>query len=291
MRKPGQIILFAFTSLLLLGLLLGRGRATTAVIRAADAGIAAHLPVVFSPDVTPVPVPTLTPTPEPTVTPGPTPEVTPTVQPAGLRNPSFEEGWHDIEFGNQRPKKWEISWVNPGDPLYDSADLATGVCECVHKLASQLPPDEQPGGTNALILSGTAVYKLFSGQAWGTTLSQSLDLPPGSEWRLSVPVRLHNYGDTDPFGAESSLWVNNEGGWANIAEMGDRRWCTHTRDFTVPAGGDVQIDIRFKSKYPLVKDFFIDDLLLAPAGQGDLHPGIPDCKTNMVLDTYKPYQK
>ena len=132
MRKATQFLLLMIGSLLLLGLVLWRGGGETAVILAEDAQEAAHLPAVFKPEDTPTPEPTNTPEPTPEVTPSVTPEVTP--EPDGLRNPSFEEGWHDIEFGNQRPKKWEISWVQPGDPLYDSGDKATGICECVHKL-------------------------------------------------------------------------------------------------------------------------------------------------------------
>lgn len=281
MGKRVHFFLGAVGLLLLLGLFLGRGGADTAVLRADDPDETAHLPAVFKPE------PTLTPSPTATFSPWP-PWIPDPDNP--VRNPSFEEGWETIEFGNQRPKKWQISWVQPGDPLYDAPDLATGICECVHKLAEQLPGNEQPGGPDALILSGTTVYKLFSGQAWGTTISQTLDLEPGSEWRLSVPVQLHNAGDTDAFGAESGVWVNDFGGWSNIEGMGDRQWCTHTRDVLVPDDGQLQIDIRFKSKRPLVKNFFIDDLRLVPAGAPDAHPDIDDCVLTSPLDTYKPYR-
>jgi hypothetical protein len=290
MHKATQFFLLMIGSLLLVGLVLWRGGGETAVILAEDAQEAAHLPAVFKPEDTPTPEPTNTPEPTPEVTPSVTPEVTP--EPVRLRNPSFEDDWETIEFGNQRPKKWAISWVQPGDPLYDSGDLATGICECVHKLDWQLPPNEQPGGPDALILSGTAVYKLFNlSQSWGTTLSQSIELPPGSEWQLSVPIQLHHNGDTDVYGAESSVWVNNLGGWANIDGMGDRHWCKHTRVFEVPENGEVQIDIRFKSKWQKVKNFFIDDLQLVPAGEPAPHSDIDECVLTAPLDTYRPYQE
>ncbi len=253
--------------------------------------------------VTPTPSPTvdpaLTPTasvtpmisPTPTIT--LTPSITPTVDPDNpLKNGSFENGWHDIEFGNQRPKSWAISWVEPGDFLYDSPDPATGICECVHKLAEQLPVEEQPGGIDPLILDGTVTYKLFSGQAFGTQLSQTISgLAPGSEYRLSVPLRLHNYGDPDAYGAEAGVWVDGVGDWSNAEDMGSRVWCKHELTFTVPADGSIDIDVRVKSKRPLVKDFFIDDLRLVPSSAASSHPQYPLCDATPDLQRYRPYEE
>lgn len=243
---------------------------------------------------TPTQTPTMTATPDGTTTPTATPDVPPTMVPNpdnALVNPSFEDdNWTDPDSIKQQPADWELSWVAKGDPLYDSGDEATGSCECVHKWFWQLPRHEWPDGTDPLILTGHLTYKMFSGEAFGTQLSQTVTgLEPGSTWRLSVPLRVHLYGDSDPYGAESSVWVNDVGGWANGQQMGDRNWCRHVQEFTVPANGTVQIDIRVKNKRPLVKDFFIDDLLLLPASSADPHAGIPACVPNMTLQTYEPF--
>ncbi len=74
-----------------------------------------------------------------------------------LENGSFEdEGWTDLSpVGNQQPVSWTLTWVEPGELLYDSDnDRAEVIPECVHKGSDQLPPDEQLGTPGALILDG-----------------------------------------------------------------------------------------------------------------------------------------
>ena len=186
-----------------------------------------------------------------------------------LQNGSFEEGWTDLppapgHLINQQPTGWDYYWIEPGEPLFDSTDVSRGVPESIHKLASQLPPHEQPGGSSALILDGEAVYKIFhAGAAFGGELSQTVEnLPAGSVWRLRVPVQVHLNGEADPYGAESSVWINDVGGWVNGFAMGDRQWYVHEQMVVVPDNGRVHIQIRVKSKWDRPKDFFIDDVQL-----------------------------
>ena len=187
-----------------------------------------------------------------------------------ISNNSFEEGWTDLPPApgyliNQQPNDWALEWIKPGDLLYDSTeDISGGVPECIHKHATQLPPNEQRGEENALILDGEYVYKIFHfGAPFGAELTQEINnLPPGSRWRVIVPIQVHLNGDTDPYAAESSVWVNNEGEWANGLTMGDREWYKHVVSFVVPADGNIQIAIRVKSKWFNSKDFFIDYLQL-----------------------------
>jgi hypothetical protein len=206
-----------------------------------------------------------------------------------LDNGGFEEaeGWTDLPAppnggDNQQPNGWTLTWVPIGQPLYDDPNTpALGICECIHKLARQLPPDEQLGAPNALILDGTTTYKLFhGGAAFGSELRQVVNLPPGSSWRLTVPVQTHLHGETDVFGAESSAWVvlsstEVKGGWANGGVMGDRRWFDHVIEFDAPANGQVIILIRVKSKWNSPKDFFVDAARLEPAtnARGNPAPG------------------
>jgi PKD repeat protein len=187
-------------------------------------------------------------------------------------NGSFEdEDWTDIPLGpeygnliNQEPAEWTLQWAWPGEPIFDSEDIATGVPECVHKYDWQLPPNEQPGGPDALILDGQLVYKVFhNGASFGVSLTQTIaGLSPGAVARLRVPVQAHLHGDPDPWGAESGLWVNGYGEWVNGATMGDRLWYVHERHFVVPGAGQVTVEVRFKSKWSLPKDFFIDAVQL-----------------------------
>lgn len=209
----------------------------------------------------------------------------------GLLNGSFEDdNWRDVDSTKQEPADWTLKTVKVGDPLFDSGDLASGTCECVHKWDWQLPEEEQPGGSDPLILDGRLTYKIFSAsQSFGTELSQTITgLEPGLRLRLTVPVRAHLYNDTDPYGAESSVWVNGIGAWANAEDMGDRLWCKHEQAFEVPDDGTINVAIRFKSKYPLVKDFFIDDVRLQAADEPPVHSDMPLCLANPVLERYRP---
>lgn len=189
-----------------------------------------------------------------------------------LQNGNFMADWETLpaipEAGylrNQRPYHWQLEWLKLGQPLYDDPNTeVTGIPECVHKLSTQLPPNEQLGAPNALILDGSTTYKIFSASAvFGATLSQTVSgLQPGSRATLTVPIQTHLRGETDPYGAESGVWVNGEGGWVHGFEMGDRRWYRHIITFTVPPSGQAEVVIRVKSKWVRPKDFFFDGITL-----------------------------
>ena len=185
-----------------------------------------------------------------------------------LKNGTFTEGWMDMlpagNLINQQPNGWILRWIEPGNSLFGAGDKAAGVPECVHKLAGQLPANEQLGAKDALILAGDTTYKIFhAGSPFGTELKQVVTgLKPGSKATLEVPVLAVLYDETDPFGAESGVWVNGEGQWVNSSEMGNRKWHRHKLTFTVPDNGTAIIEIRVKSKWPRKKDFFIDGITL-----------------------------
>lgn len=199
-----------------------------------------------------------------------------------IRNGNFTEGWRDLppasgHLINQEPQGWRLEWLLPGHSLFGDAHArAEGIPECVHKLSEQLPPGEQLGQPDALILAGDTTYKLFHASApFGATLSQTVTgLQPGSEATLTVPIRLHRHGDPDIFGAESGVWVNGQGEWVHGGKMGDRKWYRHRVRFTVPADGRAEVVIRVKSKWPRPKDFFLDGITLEASPEVS-EPGPP----------------
>lgn len=241
---------------------LSRSNAVIATV-AQEGGV--RLPIILKPANTP------TPTPRPTrVPPG---------DGNWIENGSFEgdQNWTNIVTGygnlvNQQPNGWRLSWVAVGQPLYDArrpSDIAGGVAESLHKNHATLPPNEWFGASDALILEGTQNYKTFhAGTSFGTELSQTVgDLPPG-RYRLTMPVNLHWHENLDPGGigwdhetAEAAAFVyidgTRHGRWVNALEMGNRTWTYQAVEFQLTEPTDVEVVLRFKSRYAK-KDFFID---------------------------------
>jgi len=91
-----------------------------------------------------------------------------------LRNGSFEEGWTDLTVSIQKANFWDISWIQPGQAIYDDAEFANSTPEFTHKLASQLPDIEKPCQPEALILDGRTTYKIFWRGKWGAELRQTV---------------------------------------------------------------------------------------------------------------------
>jgi hypothetical protein len=127
-----------------------------------------------------------------------------------LTNGSFEAGWTDkpaVNTMNQQPRDWRLLWLQPGTALLSSYDYAgpddepvylqaETVPECVHKHNDQLPADEQLGGSDALVLDGEYVYKVFSAvNPFGVRLeTEASGLEPGRRVVFEVPVRLTRRG-------------------------------------------------------------------------------------------------
>ena len=211
-----------------------------------------------------------------------------------LKNGSFTEGWKDVQapYGyliNQEPNGWNLRWLDLGEDLFGSGDKVTGVPECVHKLAKQLPANEQLGAKNALILEGDTTYKIFNSNAiFGAELTQTVtELQPGSKAKLFTPILVVLYKDKDPYAAESGVWINGEGHWVNSVDMGgSRNWYTHETEVTVPANGTIEIMIRVKSKWVAPKDFFIDGIRLeATPASSALPPTAPTTATSSTATT------
>jgi len=194
----------------------------------------------------------------------------------------FEEGWTDLPptpnfLINQRPNGWELDILKPGAVLWGSGDVVHGIPECVHKHIDQLPPNEQPGGADALILSGEYVYKIFhSGASFGVELSRSMSgLKASSRFEITVPVQVHRHDDGDLYAAEAGMWLNDEGGWTPVHLLPDRGWLRRKLAVTVPDDGVVTLTIRLKSKWPNPKDFFVDNITWSGERDGDEPPPPP----------------
>jgi len=212
-----------------------------------------------------------------------------------LQNGSFELDWTDIPIPgtgtiNQEPDGWEVEWLEPGDPLLSSVDYggpddephyltAKTIPECVHKLNDQLPPDEQSGGVDAIVLDGDTAYKVFSSvNPFGAYMAQLVTgLDPGRRIVLEVPVRVHHHGDGSPGAAVWRCCLNNQTGpWLTFKEdFDDRAYMTFGMDSVVDADGCAFVAIDLESRALAGIDFFVDDVRLRYLDNDPEEPGSP----------------
>ncbi len=106
-----------------------------------------------------------------------------------LYNPSFENGWIDIDAEIQQPSEWKI-WYAEED-VQNPHDSSSGAVfrkpEIVHILRRQLPEEEQ----DLFILDGDTTLKMFKGMgSWYGGLSQTVSLDRGM-YKFTVNI----YGD------------------------------------------------------------------------------------------------
>lgn len=132
-----------------------------------------------------------------------------------LLNPDFQESdfvdadgkphWNVDEFGNQTPPHWTRTFWRPGELLphptknfynfeTQRREQTSAICgaipEDVHKLAAQLPDDEQAGQPRQLIFPNRdKVYKRFGAQgAIAGTLEQTIKAPPKAILKFTAYV-------------------------------------------------------------------------------------------------------
>ena len=187
-------------------------------------------------------------------------------------NPSFEdESWKTLPDGNQEPLGWALNYVS-------------GWAECVHKLSSQLPPDEQLDGSNALILHGDKVYKIFRGFGpFSVELKQTVSgLRPGSTLMLRVPIQVHATRGAGIEEARIKLSLNNE---EKEVRASDHEWVYGTVQTEVPSNGIVDITIHVESTSEGSINFFIDDLKLYSMLHEGVKPKTSECKVEIIPPT------
>ena len=206
-----------------------------------------------------------------------------------VMNASFEtnsagENWPTDQFGNQTPPGWEIAWIPKDAPMKHTYKwqggalvpaFGTGTPEAVHKLARQLPANEQFGQTQALLLdNGLAVYKVFgSHDPFGFYLRQTLVGTPGADVIVRVPLLGETHDkptnaagilEDDHFLAEVSLGDARETrNYSLMRERHDipgnhRPWNVFVLTATIPASGTLPLEIYVQMNWAGNTDFFID---------------------------------
>ena len=213
------------------------------------------------------------------------PTKTPTPIPFAIANPSFENGWTTDGGGNQHPSGWTFYSPASGVSLpYPAKEqqgsiipaVSGGPGEYVHKLAVQLPSDEQLGQPRSLILGGSTVYKVFGGHTpHALQLSQSLSGPPGTTIRITVYILGEtvdtpdlNFGrlENDHFVASVSLGnVENKRLYVTMITRHDikknqRAWNKFVVVNTFPSDGQLLLTLTFQQNWPGLTDFFVDNL-------------------------------
>ena len=208
-----------------------------------------------------------------------------------ITNPFFQDvNWQTAGAndprgaGNQQPFGWTLTvtpagqlmpWPTKHSDAGDVAALAGGPGEYVHKLAGQLPANEQIGQPRALLLwpHTNKVYKGFGGVAHAFTLSQKLTGTPGTkkQYLLYVlaettdsPTPPHTDLEPDHFRVRFSVGgTTTESHHADMrghraVSGNERAWNIFSiPSFEFPASGEAQMTITCQKNWPGLVDFFI----------------------------------
>lgn len=202
----------------------------------------------------------------------------------GIINPSFENGWDDVGPEQQQPKGWILKQTQPGQlmgiPQKRNGDIlvaafAEAKDEVVHKLAIQLPPEEQLGQRRALILDGTTNLKAFWGLPSETVFSTIVSGTPGK--RAVVDVTILGESDLlpelpntkledDTFWATVELGVGSDR--RNYADMvmnsdvigNERHWNIFEVEDVFPSSGQLLLKITLQSNWGRT-NWFLDDFM------------------------------
>lgn len=205
-------------------------------------------------------------------------------------NTSFENGWTDVGGQQQQPNEWTLVQTEPGQVMGIPTKHAGGIApdahmepaiakakaEAVHKLASQLPPDEQPGQSRALILDGVTCYKVFWGLPNETILTTIITGTPGATKRIKVPI----LGESNLKPEPPNTKLEDDNWWAtvrfgatidqrNYLEMtgvkevanNGRNWNVFVGTATFPADGKLPLSITLQDNWGGT-DWFIDAIML-----------------------------
>lgn len=195
--------------------------------------------------------------------------------------------------GNQQPDGWTLTvtqagallpWPSKGAKNGSGQSItveaiAGGPGEYVHKLAAQLPANEQLGQLRALIpFEGlNKIYKGFGGVSHGFVLSQRVTETPGTKKQYILLVLAETpdkptppNADLEPDHFRVRFEVGSDGVESHYADMkvhktipgNERAWNKFViPSFEFPPGGEAQLRITCQQNWPGVVDFFIGGVL------------------------------
>ena len=204
----------------------------------------------------------------------PTNPIPPPTEAPTITNPSFENGWTDKMIGGrlqQIPNGWNLQITAVGKENILGA-FVTDQPECTHKLASQLPPDEQPGGSDPLILDGTTTYKMVQAvnMVCGVKLSQVITgLKENTRYKVTIPLRVHyhppdSYDRQPPIEEDDvriQLQANSNVRQLDTFNLIDRQWiAVEVLAQTADNETEINLSVEWANSYPNSRDLFIDDL-------------------------------
>lgn len=218
-------------------------------------------------------------------------------------NLSFEQGWDDIIIGatgtqpgrqGQQPTGWTLTALPIGSKLLSAGvfpnddpplmETVKTVPECIHKHATTLPPDEQLGGSKALILDGDWTYAVFSNYSpFSVTLATVLDAAstgakPGQNVLVTVPVNTHFHpynpggqpnGDDSLGACRWRVKANDAGGTWHTYKINviDRVFTYYQVNVKADANGAVRLVVDLESASEAGITYFIDGITAIPQGE------------------------
>lgn len=223
------------------------------------------------------------------------------IGPLTITNPSFEGGWvtdwddnTDLcpsgwitysNAGNQCPNGWLATLYPPGALMPFPTKMqegnivpatSGGAGEYVHKLAIQLPPDEQLGQPRALILEGAVTYKAFSAVvANAIILSQTLTGSPGEYAQVTAYILGETHDQPSPPNTElendhfvASVKLGSVADTRFYVDMvatfdvpgNERPWNKFEVTAPFPASGQLTLQIIVQQNWAGRTDFFIENL-------------------------------
>lgn len=210
---------------------------------------------------------------------------------------SFEDGWTDHPESPDRvqePNGWALNMIKQGDPLWYHGYIATGTVEAKHLNTpnNQLPPNEQLGGSNALVLHGDISYKIQAVRmATGTSLRRRIE--GDGRAKISVPFQVH-YQDSDSYDRVPPLESDDvhfsvlaNGGevyHARFPELKDREWLYAVFETELP----VDLELRFQTSYANSRDCFLDKIEVETMTES-VEPIPDDCRGKPRVDYKRVY--
>lgn len=234
-----------------------------------------------------------------------------------IANPLFQaDNWQTAPAGdprgpgNQQPTGWTMLVTPQGQPMpwpskHSAAGnvpaLAGGPGEHVHKLASQLPANEQLGQTRALLVlpNTNKIYKCFGNIPQAVALQQAISEPPGTVKKYSLYILAETSNQPTSGGQlENDHWrvaltLGDAGAQSDYAGMknvraitgNERAWNRLDVTATFPASGTLTLSITCQQNWPGATDFFIagvtEELISAPPGDSGNPPSTPSTPTTL----------